>query len=95
MAPARWRTGGWYPPPVPYADVDDQRIYVEDTAWDGPPVILAHRFVMDHEMFAEALAAGLPGCDGVVKVGGAHAANLINPVPVHAAIRDFLAGLPA
>jgi 3-oxoadipate enol-lactonase len=42
---------------------------------------------------AEALAAGLPGCRGVVKVGGAHAANLTNPQPVNAAIRQFLAGL--
>jgi 3-oxoadipate enol-lactonase len=44
---------------------------------------------------AEALAAGLSGCDGVVKVAGAHAANLTNPVPVNTAIRTFLAGLPA
>jgi hypothetical protein len=43
---------------------------------------------------AEALAAGLPGCDGVVKVSGAHAANLTNPIPVNAAIRTFLAALP-
>jgi hypothetical protein len=28
-------------------------------------------------------------------VSGAHAANLTNPVPVNAAILDFLAGLPA
>ena len=44
---------------------------------------------------AEAMAAGLVGCGGVVKVGGAHAANLTNPEPVNAAILDFLAGLPA
>jgi 3-oxoadipate enol-lactonase len=44
---------------------------------------------------AEAMAAGLQGCRGVVKVGGAHAANLTNPVPVNAAILEFLAGLPA
>lgn len=44
---------------------------------------------------AEALAAGLSGCSGVVKVGGAHAANLTNPEPVNAAIRHFLAALPA
>lgn len=43
---------------------------------------------------AEAMAAGLVGCGGVVKVGGAHAANLTNPEPVNAAILDFLAGLP-
>lgn len=44
---------------------------------------------------AETLAAGLVGCGGVVKVGGAHAANLTNPEPVNAAILEFLAGLPA
>jgi 3-oxoadipate enol-lactonase len=43
---------------------------------------------------AEALAAGLPGCDGVVAVGGAHAANLTNPGPVNDAILAFLDGLP-
>ncbi len=42
---------------------------------------------------AELMASLLPGCDGVVKVGGAHAANLTNPVPVNKAILDFLAGL--
>ena len=44
---------------------------------------------------AEALAAGLVGCRGVVKVAGAHAANLTNPEPVNAAILEFLADLPA
>jgi pimeloyl-ACP methyl ester carboxylesterase len=44
---------------------------------------------------AEQLAAGLKGCGGVVRVGGAHAANLTNPEPVNAAILEFLAGLPA
>ena len=34
---------------------------------------------------AEALAAGLPGAGPVVKVGGAHAANLTNPGPVNEA----------
>lgn len=42
---------------------------------------------------AEALADGLPGADDVVKVGGAHAANLTNPEPVNAAIHSFLADL--
>jgi pimeloyl-ACP methyl ester carboxylesterase len=44
---------------------------------------------------AEEMAAGLVGCGGVVKVSGAHAANLTNPEPVNAAILEFLAGLPA
>jgi pimeloyl-ACP methyl ester carboxylesterase len=43
----------------------------------------------------EALAAGLVGSGPVVKVPGAHAANLTHPEPVNAAILDFLAGLPA
>lgn len=44
---------------------------------------------------AEALAAGLPGCGGVVRVPGAHAASLTHPEPVNSAILEFLAGLPA
>ncbi len=44
---------------------------------------------------AETLADRLPGAGDVVKVGGAHAANLTNPEPVNAAIRSFLADLAA
>ncbi|HRE03454.1 MAG TPA: alpha/beta hydrolase [Ilumatobacteraceae bacterium] len=44
---------------------------------------------------AEELAAGLSGCSGVVRVGGAHAANLTNPGPVNTAIVDFLNSLSA
>lgn len=43
---------------------------------------------------AELLAAGLPGSGDVVKVSGAHAANLTNPGPVNEAIVEFLTGLP-
>jgi len=53
---------------------------VDDTAIDMPK--------------AEALAAGLSGSSGVVRVPGAHAANLTHPGPVNAAIREFLTGLP-
>ncbi len=35
---------------------------------------------------AEIMAAGLPGAGDVVRVAGAHAANLTNPEPVNAAI---------
>jgi len=45
---------------VPHADVNDQRIYFEDTGGDGPPVILGHGFLMDHEMFAPQVAALAP-----------------------------------
>ncbi len=44
---------------------------------------------------AEVLAAGLSGAGDVVKVAGAHAANLTNPEPVNAAIASFLSGLAA
>ncbi len=44
---------------------------------------------------AEALADGLPGAGPVVKVPGAHAANLTHPGPVNDALRGFLADLPA
>ena len=36
---------------VPHADVNGQRLYYEDTGGDGPPVILAHGFLMDRSMF--------------------------------------------
>lgn len=42
----------------------------------------------------EALAAGLTGCEGLVRVAGAHTASMTNPVPVDEAIRDFLDRLP-
>ncbi len=37
---------------MPFADVNGQRLYYEDTGGDGPPVIFSHGFLMDHEMFA-------------------------------------------
>ena len=43
---------------------------------------------------AEALAAGLRDCRGLVAVeGGGHAANLTHPEPVNAALLDFLRSL--
>ena len=44
---------------------------------------------------AEALAAALVGCTGVVTVdGGTHATNMTHPEPVNEAILAFLDGLP-
>jgi 3-oxoadipate enol-lactonase len=43
-----------------YADVNGQRLFYEDTGGDGPPVVLAHGFLMDHEMFAPQVAALAP-----------------------------------
>jgi len=44
---------------------------------------------------ADALAAGLVGCTGVVAVeGGTHAANMTHPGPVNDAVLTFLADLP-
>ncbi|MEO8456904.1 MAG: alpha/beta hydrolase [Chloroflexota bacterium] len=45
---------------MPYADVNGQRIYFEDTGGDGPPVILSHGFLMDLEMFAPQVEALSP-----------------------------------
>src|SRR4051812_46935504 len=42
---------------MPHAEINGQNIYFEDTGGDGPPVILAHGFLMDHEMFAPQVAA--------------------------------------
>ncbi len=43
-----------------HADVNGQRIYFEDSGGDGPPVILGHGFLMDHEMFAPQVEALAP-----------------------------------
>ena len=42
---------------MPHAQINGQKVYFEDTGGDGPPVILAHGFLMDHEMFAPQVAA--------------------------------------
>ena len=42
---------------MPFAEVNGQRIRYEDSGGDGPPVILAHGFLMDREMFAPQVAA--------------------------------------
>jgi pimeloyl-ACP methyl ester carboxylesterase len=41
---------------VPHADVNGQRLFFEDTGGDGPPLVLSHGFLMDHEMFAPQVA---------------------------------------
>ena len=43
-----------------YADFNGQRLYYEDSGGDGPAVVLAHGFLMDHEMFAPQVAALAP-----------------------------------
>ena len=45
---------------MPYADINGQHIYFEDSGGDGAPVILAHGFLMDHEMFAPQVSALAP-----------------------------------
>jgi pimeloyl-ACP methyl ester carboxylesterase len=42
---------------MPLIAVNGQQIFAEDSGGDGPPVILAHGFLMDHEMFAAQVAA--------------------------------------
>src|SRR5437879_13819982 len=39
------------------ADINRQRIRFDDTGGDGPPVILAHGFLMDRTMFAPQVSA--------------------------------------
>jgi 3-oxoadipate enol-lactonase len=48
---------GGYRARMPHADVNGQRLYYEDTRGDGPPVVLSHGFLMDHEMFAPQVDA--------------------------------------
>ena len=42
---------------MPYADVNGQRLYYEDTGGTGPAVVFSHGLMMDHEMFAPQVAA--------------------------------------
>src|SRR3954454_18251750 len=42
---------------MPFADVNGQHIYFEDSGGSGPPVIFSHGFLMDHEMFAPQVDA--------------------------------------
>jgi 3-oxoadipate enol-lactonase len=41
---------------MPFAEVNGQRLYYKDSGGDGPPVLLSHGFLMDHEMFAPQVA---------------------------------------
>lgn len=45
---------------MPFADINGQRIYFEDSGGDGPPIVLSHGFLMDHEMFAPQVEALSP-----------------------------------
>jgi 3-oxoadipate enol-lactonase len=45
---------------VPHAEVNGQELYYEDTGGDGPPIVLSHGLLMDHEMFRHQVAAFAP-----------------------------------
>jgi pimeloyl-ACP methyl ester carboxylesterase len=45
---------------MPFAELNGQRIRFEDTGGDGVPVVLAHGFLMDREMFAPQIQALAP-----------------------------------
>jgi pimeloyl-ACP methyl ester carboxylesterase len=45
---------------MPFADVNGQRLYFEDSGGDGLPVVFSHGFLMDHEMFNPQVAALAP-----------------------------------
>lgn len=42
---------------MPYAQVNGQKLYYEDTGGSGPVVVFSHGLLMDHEMFAPQVAA--------------------------------------
>src|SRR5205809_7354217 len=42
---------------MPFADVNGQHLYFEDSGGPGPAIIFSHGFLMDHEMFAPQVAA--------------------------------------
>jgi 3-oxoadipate enol-lactonase len=45
---------------MPFAEISGQRIRFEDSGGEGPPVVLAHGFLMDREMFAPQVDALAP-----------------------------------
>lgn len=45
---------------MPFADINDHRIFYEDTASDLPAVIFSHGFVLDHSMWAPMVTALSP-----------------------------------
>lgn len=45
---------------MPFAHVNGQSLWYEDTGGAGPPVVFSHGFLMDREMFAENVAALAP-----------------------------------
>ena len=55
MAPNLFRVV--YSGAVPHVEINGQRIYYEDSGGRGLPVVLAHGFLMDHDMFAPQVAA--------------------------------------
>lgn len=42
---------------MPYANVNGQRIYFEDTGGDGPTIMFSHGFLLDGDMYAAQVAA--------------------------------------
>jgi 3-oxoadipate enol-lactonase len=36
---------------MPHVEVNGHELYYQDTGGDGPPIVLSHGFLMDHEMF--------------------------------------------
>ena len=42
---------------MPFADVNGQHLYYEDTGGSGPAVVFSHGFLMDHEMWAPQVDA--------------------------------------
>jgi 3-oxoadipate enol-lactonase len=45
---------------MPFAEINGQRIHFEDSGGAGPPVVLAHGFLMDQSMFAPQVEALAP-----------------------------------
>jgi len=45
---------------MPFADVNEQSLYYEDSGGDGPAVLFSHGFLMGHDMWAHQVAALSP-----------------------------------
>ena len=53
---------------MPFAAVNGQRLYYEDTGGDGPAIVFSHGLLMDGSMFAPQVQA----LRGAWQIGRAH-----------------------
>jgi pimeloyl-ACP methyl ester carboxylesterase len=82
---------------MPYANVDGQRLYYEDSGGNGPAIVFSHGILLDGSMFAPQLAAFRDRCRCITwdqRGHGRTAGETLEPFTYYDSARD-LAGLLA